>query len=239
MRNIFFSYIELGEFMLRYKLGTLLLLVFGICSFYFVSIGAEENEFPLLGKVIYIDPGHGGSDPGAMYKEIHEADLNLKISEKLEEKLVSLGAIVYLTRYGDYDLSVNHTINRKRSDLSRRGNIINRSDCDLFLSIHLNAEESGMWRGAEVYYDDVHPENKKIAKIMQEKLKKYLNSNRTMKKTDVFYLQKRIEKPGVLIEAGFLSNSSDRYLLKQDSYQNKIAVAITEGVLEYIRERDK
>ncbi len=174
-----------------------------------------------------------------MYKEIHEADLNLKISEKLEEKLVSLGAIVYLTRYGDYDLSVNHTINRKRSDLSRRGNIINRSDCDLFLSIHLNAEESGMWRGAEVYYDDVHPENKKIAKIMQEKLKKYLNSNRTMKKTDVFYLQKRIEKPGVLIEAGFLSNSSDRYLLKQDSYQNKIAVAITEGVLEYIRERDK
>ena len=62
MRNIFFSYIELGEFMLRYKLGTLLLLVFGICSFYFVSIGAEENEFPLLGKVIYIDPGHGGID---------------------------------------------------------------------------------------------------------------------------------------------------------------------------------
>lgn len=238
MKNIFFSYTLLGEFMLKYKLGTLFLLMIGIFSFHFIAIGAEESELPLLGVVIYIDPGHGGADPGAMYKNIKEADLNLKISEKLEEKLVSLGAIVYLTRYGDYDLSVNHTINRKRSDLSRRGNIINRSDCDLFLSIHLNADESGQWHGAEVYYDDVHPENEKIAKIMQGQLKKYLNSNRSMKKTDVLYLQKRIERPGVLIEAGFLSNSSDRYLLMQDTYQSKIATALTEGVLEYIRMRE-
>ena len=180
---------------------------------------------------------HGGADPGAMYKNIREADLNLKISEKLEEKLVSLGAIVYMTRYGDYDLSVTNTINRKRSDLSRRGNIINRSDCDLFLSIHLNAEETGIWRGAEVYYDDIHPENETIAKIMQDQMKKYLGSNRSLKKTDVLYLQKRIERPGVLIEAGFLSNSSDRYLLTQDTYQNKVATAITEGVLEYIKQK--
>lgn len=221
--------------MLKYKLGTLFLLMIGIFSFSFAS--AQDNELPLLGKVIYIDPGHGGADPGAMYKNIKEADLNLKISEKLEEKLTSLGAIVYMTRYGDYDLSVTNTINRKRSDLSRRGNIINRSDCDLFLSIHLNAEETGIWRGAEVYYDDIHPENEKIAKIMQEQMKKYLGSNRSLKKTGVLYLQKRIERPGVLIEAGFLSNSSDRYLLTQDTYQNKVATSITEGVLEYIRQK--
>ena len=221
--------------MLKYKLGTLFLLMIGIFSFSFAS--AQDNELPLLGKVIYIDPGHGGSDPGAMYKNIHEADLNLKISKKLEEKLASLGAIVYMTRCGDYDLSVNNTINRKRSDLSRRGNIINRSDCDLFLSIHLNAEETGIWRGAEVYYDDINKENETIAKIMQEQMKKYLGSKRSVKKTDDLYLQKRIERPGVLIEAGFLSNSSDRYLLTQDTYQNKIATAITEGVLEYIKQK--
>ncbi len=221
--------------MLKYKLGTLFLLMIGIFSFSFAS--AQDSEFPLLGKVIYIDPGHGGSDPGAMYKEIKEAELNLQISEKLQEKLLSLGAIVYMTRYGDYDLSVTNTINRKRSDLSRRGNIINRSDCDLFLSIHLNAEETGIWRGAEVYYDDINPENEKIAKIMQEQMKKYLGSKRNLKKTGVLYLQKRVERPGVLIEAGFLSNSSDRYLLKQETYQNKIATAITEGVLEYIKQK--
>lgn len=221
--------------MLKYKLGTLFILMIGIFSFSFAS--AQNNEMPLLGKVIYIDPGHGGSDPGAMYMEIREADLNLKISQKLEEKLVSLGAIVYLTRYGDYDLSVNHTVNRKRSDLSRRGNIINHSACDLFLSIHLNAEETGIWRGAEVYYDDINPENKVIAEIMQTQMKKYLGSKRSLKKTDDLYLQKRIERPGVLIEAGFLSNSSDRYLLKQDTYQEKIATAITEGVLIYIQQK--
>lgn len=216
-------------------MGTLLVLMISIFSFNFAS--AQDSEMPLLGKVIYIDPGHGGSDPGAMYMEIREADLNLKISQKLEKKLVSLGAIVYLTRYGDYDLSVNHTVNRKRSDLSRRGNIINRSDCDLFLSIHLNAEETGIWRGSEVYYDDINPENKVIAEIMQEKLKKYLGSKRSLKKTDDLYLQKRIERPGVLIEAGFLSNSSDRYLLKQETYQEKIASAITEGILAYVKQK--
>ena len=222
--------------MFKYKLGAFFLLIIGILSFTFVS--ARDNELPLLGKVIYLDPGHGGFDPGAMYMDIHEADLNLKISQKLEKKLLSLGAIVYMTRYGDYDLSAINTINRKRSDLSRRGNIINRSDCDLFLSIHLNAEETGIWRGAEVYYDDKNSENKKIAKIMQEQLKKYLNSKRSLKKTNDLYLQKRIEKPGVLIEAGFLSNSSDRYLLKQDAYQEKIATALTEGVLEYMNIKD-
>ncbi len=168
--------------------------------------------------------------------DIHEADLNLKISQKLEKKLLSLGAIVYMTRYGDYDLSANNTINRKRSDLSRRGNVINRSDCNLFLSIHLNAEETGIWRGAEVYYDDIHPKNEKIAEIMQKQFKKYLGSKRSLKKTNDLYLQRRVEKPGILIEAGFLSNSGDRYLLKQDTYQEKIATAITEGVLIYFNQ---
>lgn len=235
MKNIFFSYDDIGESMLKYKLGTLLLLMVGIFSFNFVS--AQTNELPLLGKIIYIDPGHGGSDPGATYKDIKESDLNLSISQKLEAKLVEMGAIVYLTRYGDYDLSVNHTINRKRSDLSRRGNIINRSDCDLFISIHMNAEETGIWRGSEVYYDDINEENETIAKIMQEQLKKYLGSKRSIKKTSELYLQKRIERPGVLVEAGFLSNSSDRYLLKQESYQNKIASALAEGVLVYMEQK--
>ena len=80
--------------------------------------------------------------------------------EFLEDKLTKLGAIVYLTRYGDYDLAVTNTINRKRSDLSRRSNIINKSNCDLYLSIHLNAETSSTWRGGQIFYDDINSENK-------------------------------------------------------------------------------
>lgn len=130
-------------------------------------VDAKENSYPLLGKVIYIDPGHGGTDPGAVYKDIYESDINLQSGEVLSETLGSTGAIVYMTRYGDYDLGVINAINRKRSDLSRRGNIINRSGCDLYISIHLNADRSPVWYGAQVFYDDVHESNEYSSKIMQ------------------------------------------------------------------------
>ncbi len=218
--------------MLKYKIYVLLIFLISLCSINYIY--AKNNELLLLGKVIYIDPGHGNLDPGAMYKGIKEKDINLEISKKVEDILIKEGAIVYLTRYGDYDLSVPNTINRKRSDLSRRGNIINKSDCDLFISIHLNAEDTGVWRGAQVFYDDKNSENEKIAKIFQKHFKKDLNSTRKYKKTKELYLQKRIDKPGVLLELGFLSNASDRYLLKQDSYQNKIATTIRNSVVEYL-----
>ena len=217
--------------MLKYKIYVLFLFILTLGSINYIN--ANNNSLPLFGKVIYIDPGHGGLDPGAMYNVIKEKDINLEISKKLENKLTSMGAIVYLTRYDDYDLSANNTINRKRSDLSRRGNAINKSDCDIFLSIHLNAEDSSTWRGAQVFYDDTNEKNEQIAKIFQEQFKKDLKSTRNYKKVDELYLQRRIERPGVLLEVGFLSNSNDRYLLKQDSYQNRIVTSITSGLLKY------
>lgn len=217
--------------MIRYKMTVLFVLLIGICAFNFVKAG--NNELPLFGKIIYLDPGHGGPDPGAMYKDIKEKDINLQISKKLEERLTKLGAIVYLTRYGDYDLSVNNTINRKRSDLSRRGNIINKSDCDLFLSIHLNAESTGIWKGAQTFYNTNNKQNKEIAKILQQQFKDDLNSKRKEKNKNDLYLQKRINKPGVLIEVGFLSNASERYLLRQKTYQDKVTLSITNGILKY------
>lgn len=217
--------------MLRYKICVLFLFIIGICSMSFVS--ANTNNLPLFGKIIYIDAGHGGVDPGAIYKDIMEKDINLSISKILEEKLSKLGAVVYLTRYGDYDLSVTNTINRKRSDLSRRGNIINRSGCDLFISIHLNAESTGVWRGAQVFYNNENESNEVFAKILQKNLKRQLNSSREYKLSNDLYLQKRVDRPGVLIEVGFLSNASDRYLLKQATYQNKVANVIADSIIEY------
>lgn len=215
----------------KYKIYVFLFLTIGIL--YFNYTYASNNSLPLLGKIIYIDPGHGGLDPGALYKTINEKDINLEISKKIEESLTRQGAIVYMTRYGDYDLSANNTINRKRSDLSRRSNIINRSNCDLYLSIHLNAETSSTWRGGQMFYDDINTKNKQIAEIFQKLFKEKLNSNREYKKVNDLYLQKRVKVPGILIEVGFLSNPNDRYLLKQDSYQSKVADVITEGVIEY------
>ena len=216
---------------MRYKIGALLALLTLLCFFNYVS--AKNRNLPLLSKVIYLDAGHGGADSGAFYKNVKESDLNLKITEKVMNLLKNEGAIVYLTRYGDYDLSVSNAWNRKRSDLSRRANIINRSDCDLYLSIHLNAEDSGTLHGAETYYDTINPENKKIAKIFQEEFKKYLKTDRGYKENSTKYLQRRVSRPGVLLEVGFLSNSSERALLMNDTYQNKLADVIRKAVNRY------
>ncbi len=217
--------------MTKYKIYVIFLLIVFICAFGFVK--ASSNELPLLSKVIYIDAGHGGLDPGAIYKDIYEADINLSISLKLADILEKNGAIVLLTRTGDYDLSVNNAVNRKRSDLSRRANIINDSQCDLYISIHLNSIASSTWRGAQVFYDDINPNNKKIAEILQKRFKKDLKTTREYKEMTDMYMYKRIKVPGVLVEAGFLSNSNERYLLLKPTYQDKIANSIYNGILEY------
>lgn len=157
----------------------------------------------------------------------------MSIVKKLEKKLKEKGATVFLTRDGDYDLSVPYTINRKRSDLSRRSNMINRSLCDLYISIHLNADTSTTYHGAQVFYDSKVKENKKIAELIQEDLKQYLYTTREAKEKNDMYLFHRLEKPGVLVEIGYITNPNDRYLLTQDNYQDKVANVLTNSVIRY------
>lgn len=216
---------------MNYKIGVFLVLAFLLCAFNYVS--AESKTLPLLSKVIYLDPGHGGADSGAFYKNVREADLNLKLSNRIAKALREEGATVYLTRYDDYDLSVSGASNRKRSDLSRRANIINKSGCDMFISVHLNAESSSLQSGAQTYYDIINPENEKIAKIFQEGFKRYLNTTRDYKENSTKYLQRRVNRPGVLLEAGFLSNATERYLLQNRSYQDKIADVVKKSIIKY------
>lgn len=213
----------------------ILFFIFFILLFLVNGIFVMADDKKLLSKVIYIDPGHGGADSGAYYMKIREADINLQISKKVLDILRSDGATVYLTRYGDYDLSVGNAWNRKRSDLSRRANIINKSNCDLYLSIHLNAEDSGSYYGAEVYYDTINSENKNIALIFQDEFQKNLNTNRNFKENSTKYLQRRVNRPGVLLEVGFLSNSSERSLLISEDYQELIARVIEKGVIRYFK----
>ena len=199
-----------------------------------VSFGqAKTVKEPLYQKTIFLDAGHGGPDSGALYRNIYEKDINLSIVKKLEKKLKEKGATVFLTRDGDYDLSVPYTINRKRSDLSRRSNMINRSLCDLYISIHLNADTSTTYHGAQVFYDSKVKENKKIAELIQEDLKQYLYTTREAKEKNDMYLFHRLEKPGVLVEIGYITNPNDRYLLTQDNYQDKVANVLTNSVIRY------
>ena len=184
--------------------------------------------------VVFIDPGHGGIDPGAVYKDLYEKDINLSISFKLKNLLEEEGITVYMTRMGDYDLAVTNALNRKRSDLSRRSNIINRSNSNLYVSIHLNKVASNTWYGAQVFYSDNDPKNLFLASLIQEEFIKDTKTNRKVTMTNEMYMHNRITIPGVLVEAGFLSNPNERYLLKQDEYKEKIANCIKQGILKYL-----
>ena len=215
------------------KIYSLFLLIVFICSFNFVEAGIKKSNLELLGKVIYVDPGHGGPDPGTIYKNIYEKDINLEICKKLQTILEEEGAIVYLTRYGDYDLSKSYTGSRKKSDLNNRAKIINDSKADIYISIHLNSISSSTWSGAQVFYDDVNEKNYDLAILMQEQLKNDLKTTRKVKEISTMLMNRKIVIPGILIEVGFLSNPNDRYLLRQADYQHKIVESIKRGIIKY------
>lgn len=216
-----------------FKKYNLIFLILFLSIFSVINIKAQK--LPLLGKIIYLDPGHGGTDPGSIYKNIYEKNINLEICLKLQKKLEKKGAIVYLTRYGDYDLSSPNTLMRKKSDLNNRVRLINESNADMYISIHLNSTNSNAWHGAQVFYDDIKKDNKKIALIMQEEFKQNLNTDREIDEIFNMLLNRKVIVPGVLIEVGFLSNNNERFQLQKDSYQNKISNIIVNGVIKYLK----
>ena len=212
---------------MKQSIHFLFLLVISICTFYFVKV--DSTNMPLVGKTIYLDAGHGGVDAGANYKDILEKDINLSIVKIMASKLESLGATVYLTRYDDYDLSNVGVKYRKKSDLYNRAKIINDSDADIYISIHLNSTTSSVWSGAQVFYDDVCDENI----VLAQKIKETLKTDREVSEISTMYFNRLVQKPGVLVEVGFLSNNKDRNNLINEAYQEKMSDYIIEGIINY------
>ena len=216
--------------MREYK--TLILVMFFLSVFCFGRVNAIVNDYSLLGKVIYIDPGHGGVDPGAMSTKFLEKDMNLLLSQELEKKLVSKGAVVYMTRDGDYDLA-SSTINRKRNDLYNRVKLINNSNCDMYISVHLNASPSSRWNGIQVFYSNILKENKVLGEFITNSLKENMSNVRDLKKENGYYMYSKIKVPGILLEAGFISNSNDNYKMRQEEYRSKLLNNVVDGICRY------
>lgn len=214
----------------KYKL--LILICFFLITITLPKVTASINNINLLGKVIVLDSGHGGVDAGATSNQIIEKDLNLILTKKLEKELISRGATVYLTRKDDTDLSTT-TVNRKRSDLYNRAQYINKISPDMYISIHLNSAPTPSWRGLQVFYTTKNEKNKLIAETITNYLKESISNVREIKKDNTYYMYKHITSPGVLIEAGYISNPSDSYLLQKEEYQNKLVSLISEAIEKY------
>lgn len=197
---------------------------------------------PLSGKVIVLDPGHGGPDGGASGKDgTQEKEITLQLAEYLQDYLQQAGALVYLTRYEDTDLSsesAGSLSRRKSEDIRNRVQYVKEKDADFYLSLHLNAIPSTKWRGAQTFYNPANSESEHLAKFIQSEIRTNLeNTDREALGLTNIYILKHIEAPGVLVEAGFLSNETERELLKSDDYQRKMAASIYQGVLRYVTER--
>ena len=160
--------------------------------------------------------------------------MNLILTKKLEGELSSRGAIVYMTRDGDYDLSKS-VINKKRDDLYRRVLMINRSHCDIYVSMHLNASPSSKWNGIQIFYSNILKDNKLIAETVTDTMKLNMKNIRDVKKENGYYMYSKIKVPGILVEAGFISNSNDNYKIRQEEYQNILVSNIAMGIENYFK----
>lgn len=209
----------------------LLFLVITIFSVFHVD--ATNTQFPLIGKTIIIDAGHGGKDYGAIVQGIRESEINLSISKKIKIELENKGAIVLETRCNQNDLSDPNALYRKKSDFDQRISKINNSHADLYLSIHQNIYSNSKYYGPQVFYFPKILDNENIASIMQEELNKYTNTKRKIKITTNTYMYNKINIRGVLIECGFLSNDKERNNLINYNYQIGLAKTITNAIIKY------
>ena len=203
-------------------------LIIIILAIIFFITGIKAS-LPLSGKYIIIDVGHGGIDVGTSYNNILEKDINLSISKILESVLIRNGASVRLTRDGDYDLASPNVKYRKKSDFDNRIRLINNSKCDMYLSIHTNYLSDSSYYGAQVFY---YNNNKKLADSIQSRLNS-ISYPRNTKVMPNIYMYKNLNKKGVLIEVGFLSNSYERNMLLNKDYQYKLSKEIVNGLIDY------
>lgn len=208
----------------------IVILTILLSIFCFLKVYAKNQI--LVGKVICIDAGHGGFDPGATYKDLKESNINLEYAYLLKNELENEGATVYLTRYEDYDLSTNN-FNHKRSDILNRIKIIKDISPNLFISLHLNADSSNKWYGAQTFYNSVSENNMLLAESVQKELKKIGITKRNIKKDNDIFLLKNLDITGVLVELGFITNNVDRTNLISSTYQKKLVKTIVKGIKNY------
>lgn len=220
--------------MRQYK--TLIICLFFLSIFCFSKTNAIVNDYSLLGKSFYIDPGHGGRDSGAISSTFLEKDMNLLLSKKLAKALIGKGAMVYLTRDDDYDLA-SSTINKKRNDLYNRVRLINNSKCNMYISMHLNSSPSQKWNGIQIFYSNILKENKLIAETITNTMKKNLNNIRDVKQENSYYMYSKLKVPGILVEAGFISNKNDNYKIRQEDYQDILINNIVLGIENYYKRK--
>ncbi|SCL86901.1 N-acetylmuramoyl-L-alanine amidase [Sporanaerobacter sp. PP17-6a] len=199
-----------------------------ILEYYYTGIKIDKYplpciKYPLYGKIIVIDPGHGGKDFGHVGNlGFKEKDITLNISKEIKEVLENYGAKVYLTREKDEEVL-----------LIKRAEITNNIKPDFFLSFHMDYTANSEGKGCKIYYYRKDEESKKLGTIFLDNLEKKLSVVNKNIREGNFYLLKYINVSSLIIEIGYLSNIEEEKRYMDEEYIKKLANVICESFLEY------
>lgn len=198
------------------------------------SLPAAAQPGPLTGKIVVLDPGHGGSQDGAFHHGVREADVNLAIGLELKDKLTAAGATVVMTRATD-DLAAPPGAT-PAAELQARVDIAKAADADIFVSLHANAHPTKPeTAGAITFYAPGRP-NDLAATVLEALVLETGAVNKGVRPAN-FYVLRNSDIPAVLVEVGFLTNRVEAARLADSSYQQEIAAGIFKGIVRYFLSR--
>lgn len=222
-------------------------MIFGLLVIlYSLNVERQDNAIPTAGngqRTVVIDAGHGGEDPGAVseYNQLKEKEVNLNIATKVKALLESDNYKVIMTREEDkleYPDETKGIYNKRLADLTRRKKIMDEGGGDIVVSIHLNKFPQTQYFGAQVFYPPNSPDSKRLAETIQNSLKEMVDPNNKRvamvkdKQPQIIILQ-NLKTTSVVVECGFLSNQEEERKLGTPEYQEKLALAIKDGIDKY------
>lgn len=191
-------------------------------------LGKAENieSIPAVPKkVIVLDPGHGGKDPGAVISDLYEKSLNLNIALKVQELLKNDERFtVIMTRSDDTFI-----------ELEDRAKVANDNKADLFVAIHNNSMPKGFKGVMTLYNDTSIKSNKDTAEVFQKNVSKALGKGSigARQRTDLVVL-KKIEVPGLLVEVACMTNIIERRALRTESFKEQAAESIYNSIVQTV-----
>ena len=186
----------------------------------------NQSGNALKDRIIIIDPGHGGKDPGTVVGSNSEKAITLKVSTLVKQKLEAAGAKVLMTRTGDTYPS-----------LQDRVDFTNANYGEIFVSVHVNSAANTSAQGTETYYaistGDMHQEDVDLATFVNNQIVNNLKMKNRGVKEQQYYVIRNMVIPSILVELGFLTNSEDRAKMTDDQYAELFAESIFKGISQY------
>lgn len=195
------------------------------------SGGPVIDSGVLRGKVVVVDPGHGGTNPGAVANGTRETDNNLAVSLKLRDRLRQAGAKVIMTR--ETDRTVATAGSTLGQELQARVDIAERNNADMFVSIHSNSNPDPSLAGAMTFYPSGR--SSKLAQEVQNSIIRETAAVDKGTQPATFYVLRNTTMPSILVEMGFVTNAAEAAKLQNDAYRNRIAQGIFTGIVRYFQ----